>query len=210
MDWRFWKLTAFWLLFMVGHSALANEQVKEFFRIRLGQRFKYYRLVYSFIALLSLATVLVFQSSLPSLYLFIPSLTTSIFGIVFGLCGGILMAHCIRKYFLNLSGIRLSSDKNAKLETAGIHIYIRHPLYLGTLIFIWSIFLIWPISSNLLSTTAITSYTIIGINLEEKKLLKAFGKSYMLYSQRTPKLIPKFFQKQKAAGIHQPEGVSTG
>jgi protein-S-isoprenylcysteine O-methyltransferase Ste14 len=78
------------------------------------------------------------------------------------------------------------------LETGGLHRYVRHPLYLGTLLLIWSLFLFFPLLSNLLGCMAITLYTLAGIRLEERKLLLRFGSMYADYCKRTPMLIPRF------------------
>jgi len=64
------------------------------------------------------------------------------------------------------------------LELGGLHRYIRHPLYLGTLLVVWSLFLFFPSLSNVLACFMITAYTLAGIRLEERKLLQEFGEDY--------------------------------
>ncbi len=115
-------------------------------------------------------------------------------GLTVGVPGVILMCVCIRKYFFNLSGVKafFRGDDDVRLESGGIHAYVRHPLYLGTLATLWSVFLFFPLLSNLLACLFITVYTLIGIRLEEQKLLKVFGEAYAAYRRRTPMLIPNF------------------
>lgn len=113
----------------------------------------------------------------------------------------------ILKYFKLLSGIRTlyQAKPSTELRREGIHNYVRHPLYLGTLLFIWGLFFIFPMLNNLIAVVIITLYVLIGIWLEEKKLLIEFGNLYADYISQVPMLIPGFKRlKQKKKG--QPSG----
>ena len=100
----------------------------------------------------------------------------------------------ILKYFKLLSGVRTLYDANPskELKLDGIHRYVRHPLYLGTLLFIWGLVFIFPMLNNFIAAVMITGYVLIGIRLEEKKLLVEFGSSYGDYISRVPMLVPGF------------------
>ncbi len=102
----------------------------------------------------------------------------------------------ICKYFYELSGIQaLQKDKAAvtpTLQQSGLHKYVRHPIYFGTLLFVWGLFLLFPLLSNLIAASSLTVYVLIGIQLEETKLFLEYGEEYEQYSKRVPKLIPKF------------------
>lgn len=100
----------------------------------------------------------------------------------------------VYKYFRLLSGISslYKSPAKVKLEMEGIHKYVRHPLYTGTLSFVWGMFLIFPFLNNLIAVLAITGYTVIGIKFEERKLLLQFGAHYREYISKVPMLIPTF------------------
>jgi methanethiol S-methyltransferase len=115
-------------------------------------------------------------------------------GILAAAAGLVLMLVCIRKYFFSLSGLRglfIESATNELIIT-GVHKFMRHPLYLGTFAFIWGFFIVYPYLSLFISNTVITVYTLIGIHLEEQKLVAEFGDQYRQYRQRVPKLIPRF------------------
>ena len=105
------------------------------------------------------------------------------------------MMSCIHKYFYDLSGIQaLQKDRpiaTPALQQNGLHKHVRHPLYFGTLLFVWGLFFLFPLLSNLIAATALTIYVLIGIELEEKKLLLEYGREYEEYSKRVGKLIPK-------------------
>lgn len=76
------------------------------------------------------------------------------------------------------------------LEQTGLHKFMRHPLYFGTLLFAWGLFLVFPYVNNLIAVLVMTGYILIGIIFEEKKLMIEFGESYRNYRQKVPMLIP--------------------
>jgi protein-S-isoprenylcysteine O-methyltransferase Ste14 len=88
-----------------------------------------------------------------------------------------------------LQALQSLQAKNT-LQQGGLHKYVRHPLYLGTLLFIWGLFLIFPLVNNLIAVISVTTYVLFGIKLEEKKLRLEFGESYKKYSKKVPQLIP--------------------
>ena len=103
------------------------------------------------------------------------------------------MAICIRKYLHSLQIIKTpgTEDPDQVLYQQGLHSYIRHPLYLGTFLFIWGTFLIIPYASLFVSYLIITVYTLVGIRYEEKKLVKVFGGNYIRYMQQVPMILPR-------------------
>ena len=160
----------------------------------MGAAFKYYRLYYTVFASASFIAVLAYQVLLPSPFIFSPSLVSYILGALVGISGLVIMSICIKKYFLSLSGLKtLFLDEvttGNQLIVTGIHRYVRHPLYSGTFLFIWGLFIFLPHTSLLIANFIITVYTLIGINFEEQKLAKEFGPSYDAYRKQTPKIIP--------------------
>lgn len=118
---------------------------------------------------------------------------TYIPGSIIAIAGITVMGICIRKYFAHLSGIRslymIEKNQN-ELMITGIHKYVRHPLYAGTFLFIWGLWLFLPLLSLLITNMIITIYTLLGIKWEEQKLEAEFGASYKQYKQQVPKLIP--------------------
>jgi len=155
--------------------------------------FKYYRPLYSIFAFVALALLLWFQFSIESPWLFARTIYAFLPGLIAGLPGMTIMIICINKYFYEMSGLQAIQNLQAKntLQQTGLHKYVRHPLYLGTLLFIWGLFLIFPLVSNLIAAIIISLYVLFGIRLEEKKLRIQFGESYIEYAKRVPMLIPK-------------------
>jgi protein-S-isoprenylcysteine O-methyltransferase Ste14 len=86
------------------------------------------------------------------------------------------------------------SNEPAQLKTGGLYRYIRHPLYLMGLVFIW----LFPYMTGniLVFNLSLTLYILIGVFFEERKLRREFGQEYSAYAARTPMLIP-FLKRNK-------------
>jgi len=184
-------LATLWIIYCVLHSVLASEWLKKKIRQRLTD-YKWYRLWYSLFAFIFLVALLYYQLELSTFQLFFSNRIIYSSGIILSGCGLILMLVCIRKYFMNLSGLRNLFIENFsnQLQITGVHRYVRHPLYLGTFGFIWGLFLLWPFLSLLITNIIITVYTLIGIELEENKLVVEFGERYIKYRSIVPKIFP--------------------
>jgi protein-S-isoprenylcysteine O-methyltransferase Ste14 len=187
-------LATVWIVYCVLHSLLASIQVKGWMHRKMGTAFKYYRIGYTIFSFLGLVAILIYQFSIESVLFYLPPTWISILALLIMISGGAIMLMMIWKYFRQLSGIKwLATEKiEARLEVKGLHQYVRHPLYLGTFLFLWGWFLYWPLISFFLATTIITIYTLIGLDFEEKKLIREFGNDYIEYMKKVPRLIPRF------------------
>ena len=80
-----------------------------------------------------------------------------------------------------------------KLITSGPYSLIRHPIYLGEILFAFSI----PMIANSLYSFVIMLVTIPillnRIRIEEKILVSRFGQEYLEYTHKTKKLIPYIY-----------------
>jgi len=187
-------LAIFWIGYCTLHSVLASAGVKVWIQKTMKVSIQFYRIGYTIFSFLGLVGILIYQFSLQTKLLFVPSFAVSLIGIIMMASGAVIMVLMIWKYFMQLSGLRwLSRGKvSSKLEVNGLHRYVRHPLYLGTFVFLWGWFLLYPSLSFLICCSFITIYTLIGLRFEEKKLIKEFGDEYVQYQKKVPRLIPKF------------------
>jgi protein-S-isoprenylcysteine O-methyltransferase Ste14 len=88
-------------------------------------------------------------------------------------------------------GIRMDVFKGHTLKTDGPYAFVRHPMYLGIVLFHIGASLALQ-SPFLLAMTAliIVPFSAIRIVGEEKVLRHAFGERYARYAERVPALIP--------------------
>jgi len=187
-------LAALWILYCVLHSVLASVRIKHKARQWMGKSYKHYRLFYTLFAFAGLIAILFFQIRIVSPYFFNQNLITYITGCIMSISGLVIMGICISKYFVSLSGIKslVQESPSNQLIITGVHRYVRHPLYLGTFLFIWGLFLLWPLWSLLITNSIITIYTLTAIMLEEDKLIDEFGETYRQYQSSVPKIVPSF------------------
>jgi protein-S-isoprenylcysteine O-methyltransferase Ste14 len=171
---------------------LASFSIKKWLQKKLKKKYNYYRLAYTIFSFVFLTGLLYYQINLPTIRLYQPGLLILIVGAVLGVSGLLLMLICIKKYFMSLSGLQNLARENHStgLLITGVHRYVRHPLYLGTFGFIWGLLFIFPYLSLFIANGIVTVYTLIGIKLEEQKLIMEFGEEYKQYQKRVPKLIP--------------------
>ncbi|MEO6637381.1 MAG: isoprenylcysteine carboxylmethyltransferase family protein [Ginsengibacter sp.] len=182
-----------WIFYCVAHSLLAAPACKLFFEKYTGKYFRYYRLAYSLFASFTLLLLLYYQYSIKTWRLFYSGIVVRLALFLLVIPGLVIMLASIYKYFRLLSGIRTLYEAKppAELKVNGMHTYVRHPLYSGTLLFIWGLFFIFPLLGNLISVVIITLYVLVGIKYEERKLINEFGDTYKNYCLEVPKFIPR-------------------
>ncbi len=194
-----WILIGLWIVYYTLHSVFASTSVKIFFKKYLEKQFRYYRLCFTLFATFTLIGLLYFQYSFYSPVL-INSLIIKYLSFVFLIIpGSIIMMISLKKYFMLLSGIKsiFTPVATPELKTDGIHRFVRHPLYSGTILFVSGLFFILPTLSNLIDVLLLILYILVGIVFEEKKLKKEFGAGYLEYMSKVPKLIPTFRKQEK-------------
>ena len=109
-------------------------------------------------------------------------------GVSFQAIGVIVAGLAIVEMQKSILNITPEPRKNATLITSGIYKYIRHPMYLSILCFLF------PLVMNKLNYTVwvyiiLTSCLLLKLNYEEAFLIKKFP-NYELYKKSSKKLIP--------------------
>ena len=195
MNYSLTLLTVLWLFFGFSHSLLADLKVKNSFYRLFGFNYTSYRVFYNIVAFVFLTTILYFQIVTASRLLYKPTTFTMLLSLSLCLFGAIIMLLCVIKYFKQLSGMFKESTV-PKLETSGLHRFVRHPLYFGTIVFVVGLLLYFPYVKNAVAAAIVIVYTIIGAAFEEKKLVQTFGNDYKEYQQVVPMIFP--WPKSKA------------
>ncbi len=182
------------------HSGMICLKVTEYLKLRLGTYFRFYRLIYNLVAIVTIIPVISFGDSIEGSLIFqwegyllilqILLLAISIFLFIAG------AKHYDIFQFLGIRQIWTGKShsvitKGGELKTDGILSVTRHPWYLAAILLIWS----REFDLSVLITNIIlTLYLIIGTLLEEQKLFYEYGESYRKYQKKVSMLIPfKYF-----------------
>ncbi|MCZ7356647.1 MAG: isoprenylcysteine carboxylmethyltransferase family protein [Candidatus Methanoperedens sp.] len=185
----------YFLVFAVFHSALATDFVKEEAERLLGNKFRFYRIIYVIISLITFAPAFFIWiiGSTPLAY-FIPGWLYPFFLLVRMLALGLFAYAAFQTDVLEFIGLRRSA-KN-ELITTGAYGIVRHPLYAGGIILVFT-----KTEMSQLDLTAVllvSIYLIIGAFIEEKRLLEIFGEEYRKYQNNVSMFIPiKWIMKLK-------------
>ena len=159
----------------VLHSAMISVSVTEYLKRRLGEKFRFYRLFFNLVAILTLIPVALFAYSIQtqvifnwSGYLRIGQVMVLGLTVLLFFLGG---RHYDAYQFLGIKQIQEGTSNKVitdtgELDTSGILGITRHPWYLAAILFIWARQLDL---SGILVNIILTAYLIIGTYLEEKK-----------------------------------------
>ncbi|MEO1430688.1 MAG: methanethiol S-methyltransferase [Cyanobacteria bacterium J06633_8] len=95
----------------------------------------------------------------------------------------------LQQVFLNLLG---KESEETKFKIVGFYNYVRHPIYSGFILAFCST----PVMTltHLFFSCGIVAYIFIGIFLEEKDLIAAYGNQYREYKKVVSMLTPKLFK----------------
>jgi methanethiol S-methyltransferase len=91
----------------------------------------------------------------------------------------------LRQVWCTARGLPLSAPRFA---SPGPYRAVRHPLYLGFLVAFWAAPVMSP--AHLVFAGAATAYVLVGIQLEERDLVRTFGDRYRAYRKTTSMLLP--------------------
>ena len=181
-----------WLLYGAIHSFMASNFCKAFMAKISGKKFRFYRLLYNAIAIISLLPVLYLQFSIEKIFLWQVSDYQAVIGKFICVLGVIFIAIALQGYDLGeFSGTDLQkNNKSQQLKTDGLLQYVRHPIYFGILLLVWGLFIADASTRSLVGAITVTIYLFIGIYFEEKKLVLTFGEQYQKYQKRVAMLVP--------------------
>ena len=198
-----------WILWCTLHSTLIATRVTDYMKNKLGDRFRFYRLFYNTVSLVTLVPLVYYSISIRQAPVFrweghlvivkYLLLATSIYLFI---AGG---RHYNMSQFLGIRQIKTGRANRTLSEydsfnTSGILGALRHPWYTGAIIAVWA----GDISpSTFLINMIISAYFIIGTILEERKLLLEFGEKYREYQKNVSMFIPYKWLKGKIAEMLQ-------
>jgi len=194
------------ILWCVLHSAMISISVTEYFKKLLGSDYRFYRVFFNLIAILTLLPVAIFAYSVQTQAIFewngykrIGQVLILGLAVWFFLRGG-------RHYDIHqVIGIKQIKEGSADiaitaagdLDTSGVLEMTRHPWYLATMLLIWGRQM--DVAAMIVNVI-LTAYLIVGTYLEEKKLVREFGEKYRNYQKKVSMLLPYRWLKEKVIG----------
>ncbi len=181
-------------VFYVSHSLLAWTGVKRWVHSMVGLD-RWYRAVYTVIALLLLAWVYVAYSAAGHREAFWASgLPMSVAGWSLILLGAYLASVAVLR-FGGMAFLGFTPEPPGALVRSGLHGHIRHPIYSGVLLSLVGWLCLSPNWPTVLSSLITVLYLPIGIHLEELKLIAVHGDAYRRYREEVPALVPRWRTK---------------
>ena len=192
-----WWLVLVWIAWCLLHSLLIHPPVENRLLIRLGRGRYAYRLLYNLIAVLTLIPVgLTYLHTTATPVLIWPVWLIPLQWACWLAAAMLLWAGTQVYDTARFLGFRQWQDRsadapgtglagNSGLVTSGILGRSRHPWYLAGLLLLWSRNLT---VGDLVTSVVLTAYLLVGILLEERKLVRQFGAEYRRYQQRVPML----------------------
>jgi protein-S-isoprenylcysteine O-methyltransferase Ste14 len=181
-------------LFAGQHSVMARPGFKRWWTRLVPQPVE--RSTFVLLATTCLAVLMAFWRPLPGTVWDVPDgpgrlvlTAVSLAGWLIVLASTFLINHFdlfgLRQVVAHARGTRLPAYR---FVTPLWYAVVRHPIYLGFLLAFWAA----PTMTvgHLLFAVATTGYILLGIQLEERDLVRAFGDEYRDYRSRVPMLVP--------------------
>jgi methanethiol S-methyltransferase len=182
-----WLVDLGWLaVFALQHSGMARRSFKDWLTRRIPVQLE--RSVYvGASGLVTLVQPLIWQP-LPGGHLWDgPVWITAI-------CVGAAIgagACCMSLDGAGFMGLRQTGNvppRPEELRISGPYRWVRHPLMVVTLVFLWAQPALPP--ELALLNGGLTLYVLVAIHLEERDLIRTFGAAYVEYRRRVPALVP--------------------
>jgi protein-S-isoprenylcysteine O-methyltransferase Ste14 len=181
-------------IFALQHSVMARPQFKKWWTTIVPKSVE--RSTYVLLASLALALVFWQWRPLPGVVWEAKDPTIAASLLYLGLFGWVLVfisTFMINHFELfglhqvanNLTG---NSMPPMKFKTPMLYNVVRHPIYLGFIIFVWATPTMT--AGHLLFAAVVTAYIFVGIALEEHDLIEVFGDEYRRYRRRVAMIVP--------------------
>lgn len=189
----------YFLIFALIHSVLATDYIKNKAQRLLGEKFRFYRIIYTLISIPVFAPAFLlwikYSGSTPLVYS-IPQWTYPLIIIVRVLALGIFAYASYQTDILAFTGLKQTQEKTI-LITNGAYGIVRHPLYASGILLLFTKTEMSRL--DLIAVLFVFIYLIIGAYIEERRLLSFFGDEYYKYRQQVSMFIPvKWVKKQTA------------
>ena len=201
---RYLSLALAWTAYCTLHSAMISETVTGLLKRRLGDSFRFYRLFFNSVAVVTLVPVLWYAHSLRQEAFFrwegvwlVPRCLLLACGILLVVAGG---RHYDLGQFLGISRLRGATSgglaTGGGIDSSGVLGLVRHPWYTAVVLLLWARDLDM---AALVGNGVLTVYIVVGTLLEERKLVREFGDAYRSYQRRVSMFVPLKWIRRRIA-----------
>ena len=189
LGFAFLLFLAYCITYYAIHSLMASNYMKS--KIKLSSQA--YRLLFNFIAIVTLLPGIIpfrMMTQVSSVEMDQP-IWLFYLGMAYAAIGGVIVLIALKNYdLLEFSGLG-KAKPNETLQRNGLNKFVRHPLYTGTFLLVWGIYLATMEANFLIIACVTTIYIYIGTKLEERKLVEQFGENYLKYKKEVPMFFPR-------------------
>ncbi len=197
MAWRsYMLLSLLWIAWCVMHSALISIKVTDLIKHIMGDKYRFYRLLFNTFSVVTFVPLLIYSRHLRTEPLFTWVGYMRILQYCLIILAAVLLLMGARHYsILQFLGIQqilrkkfgVSLTGSGEFDSSGILSMVRHPWYLAVIILLWARDLD-PV--RIIYNAVLSAYLLIGTLLEERKLVLEFGDKYKLYQDQVSMFIP--------------------
>lgn len=194
MDRSTTTIVEYFVLWALVHSTLASLTVKGWAQRVFGRRvLRWYRLGFVIFAASSLLPLFVLMAWLPDRRLYAVGGVWRVLMIAGQVSALVALSMATLQaglwHFIGLAQILAGhAAATGELQVRGFFRYVRHPLYLFSLVALW---LIPVMTANLLTFYMMaTLYILIGSVHEERLLADEYGVAYLDYKRQVPRFLP--------------------
>ena len=183
------------LLFGLQHSGMARKPFKRWLHSRMSRCLE--RSTYVLISSVAMIVVITFWQPMGGVVWSVSNIIMSRTIYAFYFAGWSLMIYAtfLMDHF-EMFGLRQAwtsyqggECRTAEFRTPGLYRHVRHPIYLGWLLILWSS----PVMTvtHLVLAAGMTIYMLVGIRFEERDLAAELP-DYPQYTRKVPMLLPSF------------------
>jgi len=187
-----------WLLWCCQHSLLISHRLTFFLQERLPAAMAWYRLGYNLFAFVTLIPVVLYTGWMGGPPVLVWQGWIVALRLVLFLLALVLFYGGAARYDMDtFLGFRQLREKRwqqtlapgEEFTSSGVFGVTRHPWYLGSMFFIWSVFSQYT-AAMFCAAVILSGYLVVGTWLEERKILQSYPDTYGAYQQKVSMLFP--------------------
>jgi len=202
---KLFLLALAWTTYCALHSAMISETVTTLLKRKLGDSFRFYRLFFNCVAIVTFIPVVWYSRTLAAVPFFrwegillAVRYALLALGVLLVVAGG---RHYGLRQFIGFSQLRGTSSgglaTGGGIDSSGVLGLVRHPWYTAVVLFLWAQDLD---ASRVVVNGVLTVYIIVGTLLEERKLVHEFGDTYASYQERVSMFVPLKWLRSRIVG----------